>query len=103
MDFYFFCFMVLGLLACLGDAYTTAIGIGSGAFQEADPVPRFLFSKIGEALTDFLGCALFLFSAGLLYTFTKPWIGWAFTGGILALETFNTVRNYLLNKKAKVI
>jgi len=103
-DFYFFCLVVLGLLACLGDAYTTMVGIGSGQLQEWDPIPRFLFGKIGESLTDFLGCALFLFSSVLIYGFVKPqWIGWAFAGSILGLETFNTVRNYLLDKKVKAL
>jgi Domain of unknown function (DUF5658) len=103
-DFLFFLLVVLGILACLGDGYTTMNGISSGALQEANPVARWLFKKIGESLTIFLGSTLFIFSSVLIYGFVKPrWIGWAYTASLTGLEIFNTVRNYRLDKKAKAI
>ena len=103
-DFYFFLLVVLGILACLGDGYTTMVGITAGKLSEANPVARWLFSKIGESLTVWLGTTLFIFSSVLIYGFVKPqWIGWAYTAALTGLEIFNTVRNYRLDKATKAL
>jgi hypothetical protein len=103
-DFLFFLLVVLGILAVLGDGYTTMIGIAANKLSEANPVARYLFSKIGESLTVFLGGALFVFSSVLVYGFIKPqWIGWAYTSALVGLEIFNTIRNYLLDKAFKAL
>jgi hypothetical protein len=103
-DFYFFLLVVLGILACLGDGYTTMVGVTANKLSEANPVARWLFAKIGESLTIFLGGTLFVFTSVLLYGFIKPqWIGWVFAAGVTGLEIFNTVRNYLLDKATKAL
>ena len=103
-DFYFFLLVILGILACLGDGYTTMMGITAGKLSESNPVARWLFSKIGESLTVFLGTTLFIFSSVLIYGFIKPqWIGWTYTGALTGLETFNTIRNYRLDKETKAL
>jgi hypothetical protein len=102
-DFYFFLLVVLGILACLGDGYTTMVGIGSGKWQEANPVARWLFGKIGESLTVFLGTTVFIFGSVLIYGFMGHVEGWIFAAIITAIEIYNTVHNYWLDKITKAL
>lgn len=87
----------LGIVACIGDYITTQKGFDAGLI-EANPVARWLQKKLGMAQATFVSTAAFIVTAGLLAMLSAK-ISIAFAASILGIETFNTVRNYLLLKK----
>lgn len=98
-QFGLFALIGAGVLASFGDAYTTLKGFDVG-LTEGNPVARYLQKKLGFALSAFLAIGVFILAASLLSVKT-PTGAFVFAGAITGLEVFNTVRNYLLYKKAK--
>jgi hypothetical protein len=96
-QFALFALIGVGVLACLGDAYTTLKGFDVG-LVEGNPVARWLQKKLGFSLSAFVATGFFLVSTSII-SVVSPTAAFAIAGGVIALETFNTVRNYLLFKK----
>jgi hypothetical protein len=92
-SFILFITLGLGLVAILGDSYTTSEGLTYGA-TEGNPVARAMFKKFGQALTCFIGAAGYLFSGSLIGQYGSFAAGETYALGILGLEVFNTIRNY---------
>lgn len=97
-QFLLFALIFLGVLAGLSDAYYTFKGFSVG-LVEANPVARWLQKKLGNALSTFVAIGAFILTASILSVKT-PTGAFIFAGAITALETFNTIRNYFLVKKA---
>ncbi len=98
-QFLLFALISLGVVASLGDAYTTMLGFGVN-LVEGNPVARWLQKKLGFGLSAFVAIGAFILTASLLSVPT-PVGAFIFAGAITALETFNTIRNYRMFKKAK--
>jgi uncharacterized membrane protein len=79
------------IIAILGDCYYTGIGLAKG-FKEANPINRWLFGKIGQALTCFLEAAVITIVGGVIMSFSMP-ATFVYWGAIAALETFMVYRN----------
>jgi len=87
------------LAASLGDYITTTIGLGKG-LVEANPINKFLFSKIGQAGTAFIEIAAAIMMPVILGQYLGFGYGAAYAAGIIGLETYMTIRNYkLIHKK----
>ena len=82
------------VIAILGDCWYTGIGLAKG-FKEANPINRWLFSKIGQALTCFLEAAAITITGGVIMSLEGKDMPWTFAywGAIAALETFMVYRN----------
>lgn len=79
------------VIAILGDCYYTSIGLAKG-FKEANPINRWLFGKIGQALTCFVEGAAVTFTGGFIMSASMP-AAFVYWGVIAALETFMVYRN----------
>lgn len=97
-QFLLFALIFLGVLAGLGDAYYTFKGF-SVNLVEANPVARFLQKKLGNAFSTFVAISAFILTASFA-SVVSPAAAFVFAGAITGLETFNTIRNYKLFKKA---
>lgn len=97
-QFGLFALISAGVLAGLGDAYYTFKGFSVG-LVEANPVARWLQKKIGNALSTFVAIGAFILTASFA-SVVSPTAAFVFAGAITALETFNTIRNLKLYKKA---
>jgi hypothetical protein len=97
--FIMFLLMAYGVVAIIADGITTMIGLGANkGFIEGNPIARWMFAKVGESLTVWLGGAAYLF-AGLIIG-THNWAaGMVYTGLVAAAETYFAIHNYLLMKK----
>lgn len=98
-QFALFALIGAGVLAGLGDAYTTLKGFDVG-MVEGNPVARYLQKKLGFSLSVFVALSAFVLTASIMSVKT-PTGAFIFAGAITGLEVFNTVRNYLLYKKGK--
>jgi hypothetical protein len=94
MDFLFFFLVVYMLIACLGDAITTSIGLGRGNV-EVNKIAAWLMGKMGLALSSFVVVAVLLACMAVL----PLKYDWYSASVISVLETVMTVRNSLLLKK----
>ena len=59
------------VVAVLGDCYYTGIGLSKG-LTEGNPLNRWLFGKIGQALTCFLEAAFVTFAGGGIAVYSMP-------------------------------
>lgn len=98
-QFLLFALISAGVLAGLGDAYTTLKGFDVG-LTEGNPVTRWMQKKLGFSLSAFVALGGFLLSAAILSVKT-PTGAFVYAGAVTGVEIFNTVRNYLLYKKYK--
>ena len=91
--------LTVGLLAIIADGITTMIGLGANkGFVEGNPIARWMFSKVGQSLTIWLGGVAYLL-IGLIIG-TKVWAaGMVYAGIVAAGEIYFAVHNYLLLKK----
>jgi hypothetical protein len=97
--FILFLLMSCGVVAIVADGITTMKGLGANkGFIEGNPIARWMFAKIGESLTVWLGGVLYLL-AGLIIG-TNNWAaGMVYCGLVTAAETYFAIHNYLLMKK----
>ena len=79
------------VVAILGDCWYTGIGLSKG-FKEGNPINRWLFGKIGQALTTFLEAAAITFTGGFIAMQSMTW-AFAYWGGIAVLESIMVFRN----------
>jgi hypothetical protein len=87
-----------GITASIGDVITTMIGISSGKVVEGNPIARWLFGKIGESATGWLGAVGYCFvSLGMAAWNYKA--GLIVAGSVAVTETIMVIKNYLLLKK----
>lgn len=98
-DLMFFALVVFGILAVLGDSITTMIGLGANkGFTEGNPIAAWMFKKIGQSLSCWLGGVTYVFTALGFYAVNHA-AGAVFAGSVAAAETYFTIKNYLLLKK----
>jgi hypothetical protein len=97
-QFVLFALIGTGVLAGLGDAYTTQLGFGV-ELVEGNPIARWLQKKLGFGLSVFAAISAFVLTASFA-SVVSPLVAQLYAGGITALETFNTIRNYKLYKQA---
>src|SRR5882757_290112 len=97
-QFALFILIFAGVLAGLGDAYYTFKGF-SVNLVEGNPVARWLQKKLGNAFSTFVAIGAFILTASVM-SVVSPTASFIFAGAITAVETFNTIRNYKLFKKA---
>jgi hypothetical protein len=90
-DFAFFLVYAAVVFSVYGDSYYTAKGIYKG-FKEGNPINRWLFAKIGQALTGFLEGVLITGTGAIMSTYSMP-AAFVYFGGIAALESWMIVRN----------
>jgi hypothetical protein len=90
-DIWFFCLIVAGLIFIILDYVTTSIGLGCGLI-EANPVNKWLFAKIGQALTTFIEATLYLFLGGLML-FLSVKMAFIFVIAVLITEIVMVLRN----------
>ncbi len=97
--FIMFLVMAFGVFACLADIITTSIGLAAGkGFKEGNPIAAWMFKKMGQSFSGWLGGAAYLFIALAIGThFWGP--GMLYAGGVAAAETYFAIHNYLLLKK----
>lgn len=88
------------VLAVMGDAYTTMIGLEHG-FVEGNPIMKFLFSKIGQPLTVFLSAVAVLIG-GAAIAANNLHAGYAYFAVISVSEGIMAARNYFKLKAAKI-
>jgi hypothetical protein len=88
------------LVAVLGDAYTTMIGLQHG-FVEGNPVMKFLFAKIGQSLSAFLS-AVAVLGVGAVIAAHNLGAGYAFLAGVSVVEGIQVIRNFLKLKASKI-
>jgi hypothetical protein len=88
-----FLFILYGLTmgACLGDCYYTGIGLSKG-LVEGNPLNRWLFKKIGQALTTFIEMVAVTFIGGFIAAKSCPAAA-TFWGIIAVTETVMVIRN----------
>ena len=92
----FFLLYAFGALAILGDVYTTMQGLKKG-LKEANPLNRWLFSKLGISLTGFLE-GLAYTGIGLVFASYSWAAGAAYCGLVGAVEAWQYFRNKKLLK-----
>ena len=97
--FAFFALMAYAILACLGDAYYTALGQSVGDV-ESNPIAKFLQQKLGNALAAFVSIAFFIFAAVICFQH-QPVGGFAVAGVVAAIETYETFHNKSLYEQGK--
>ena len=97
--FLMFLLIGFGIVACVTDGITTMIGLGANkGFTEGNPIARWMFKKVGESFTVFLGAVAYTFTA--LIIGTHNWAaGMVYAGIVAAGEVYFTIHNYLLLKK----
>lgn len=88
-----------GVLASLGDAYTTMLGFGV-KLVEGNPIARWLQNKLGFGLSAFVVIGGFVLTAAFA-SVVSPTVAFVYAGAITGFEIFNTIRNYKLYQKAK--
>lgn len=98
-QFGLFALISAGVVASLGDAYTTMLGFGVN-LVEGNPVARWLQKKLGFALSAFVVIGAFVLTASFA-SVASPTGAFVFAGAVTGVEVFNTVRNYKLYKQAK--
>jgi len=79
------------LVVILGDCYYTGIGLSKG-LTEGTEWNRWLFGKIGQALTTFLEGAAITLVGGVMAMYSMP-AAFIYWGGIAVLETWMVIRN----------
>jgi hypothetical protein len=98
-DFLFFLLLAFGIFAVLGDSITTMIGLGANkGFIEANPIARWMFAKMGQSFSCFLGGAVYLFASLGFYSVNHA-AGAVLAGSVAVAETYFAIHNYLLLKK----
>jgi len=98
-QFLFFALMGYTAIAAVVDAYYTQVGMLLG-FTEANPINKFLFSKIGQPLTAFLEIGGFLVLNSIFSVYSAAG-SFVVAGAIAGTETFMAIRNYKLVAAAK--
>lgn len=98
-QFGLFALIGAGVLASLGDAYTTMLGFGV-KLVEGNPIARWLQNKLGFALSAFVVISAFVLTASFASVASSVF-AFVYAGAVTAFETFNTIRNYKLYKQAK--
>jgi hypothetical protein len=88
------------IIAILADCWTTSLGL-AGGLKEMNPINKFLFAKIGQALTTFIEGAAVLFT-GVLMSQLSPKAAFVYLGAIATEESVMAVRNYFKLKAAKI-
>src|SRR5208337_2894345 len=86
-----FILYVYMLVAILGDTYYTGIGLAKG-FKEKNPINRWLFPRLGQALTCFVEAAAITLVGGICIAYSMP-LAFGYWGLIAALETWMVYRN----------
>lgn len=89
--FTFFLLWAWALVAILGDSYYTGIGLAKG-FVEGNPISRWLFKKVGMALTTFIG-AVVVMIIGTIFSTQGYVYGDLFLAIVAAAETYMVYRN----------
>ena len=79
------------VVAVLGDCYYTGIGLSKG-LTEGNPLNRWLFGKIGQALTCLLEAAFVTFAGGGIAVYSMP-AAFIFWGIVAVGETWMVIRN----------
>lgn len=79
------------LAACLGDVYYTSIGLSKGG-REGNPINRWLFAKLGQAVTAFLEIAAVTFTGVFIASQSMP-LAFGYFAGLAVLETSMVYRN----------
>jgi hypothetical protein len=82
------------IIAILGDCYYTGIGLAKG-FKEANPINRWLFGKIGQALTCFVEGVAITITGGVIMSLSgkSMWQTGVYWGAIAVVETIMVYRN----------
>ena|SRR5271170_449996 len=102
IDFNFFLTLAAGIGTILGDGITTMIGLGANkGFIESNPIARWMFSKLGQSLTIWLGGAAYLFTGLGIYTVNHA-AGFVYAGVVAAAELYFFLHNYFLLKKLNI-
>jgi hypothetical protein len=95
----FFGLAAYGIAAVLGDSITTIIGLNANkGFIEGNPLAAWMFKKVGQSLTCWLGGVGYLITAAI-FTNLNWKAGMVYTGAVAAAETYFAIHNYLLLKK----
>jgi hypothetical protein len=95
----FFLLVGYGIAACIGDCITTMIGLGAKkGFVEGNPIARWMFAKVGESLTGWIGAVVYALLACVFANLNYR-AGVFFAAAVAASETFFTIKNYRLLKK----
>jgi hypothetical protein len=79
------------LVAILGDTYYTGVGLAKG-LKEMNPINRWLFPKLGQALTCFVEAAAITVVGGVFMAYSMP-LAYGYWGLIAALEIWMVYRN----------
>jgi|SRR5208283_5706050 len=82
---------IYAVVAVLGDCWYTGEGIAKGD-TEMSPWNRWLFKKIGQALTCFLEGAFVTFAGGAFAYYSMP-TAYIFWGAVAIGETVMVIRN----------
>lgn len=99
VDLAYFLTVAAGIGCVLGDGITTMIGLGANkGFIEQNPIARWMFKKMGQSFSIWLGGAVYLFTGLGFYTVNHA-AGFVFTGSVAAAEAYFAVHNYLLLKR----
>lgn len=97
--FAMFVLIAYGIAACVGDGITTMIGLGAKkGFVEGNPIAKWMFAKIGESLTCWLGAIVYCFTS-LIFANINYKAGLVYAGSVAAAETYFAIHNYLMLKK----
>lgn len=89
-----------GIVACIADYITTVKGLAEG-FKEANPINKFLFSKLGQPLTAFLEIAAFI-SVATLMAASSVEAAIGFAAAITVEEAIMAIRNARLKPTTAV-
>lgn len=79
------------ITAYLGDSYYTGIGLSKG-LTEGNPINRWLFSKIGQALATFIEAVAITFIGLFIASHSYP-AAYTYWGIVAAVETYMVWRN----------
>jgi Domain of unknown function (DUF5658) len=88
------------ILTILADGYTTTVALAHG-FKEGNPIMRWLFGKVGQALAIFISVSLVLFAGGLISGLGLNY-GYLYFGIVSAGEAVRALLNYRTLKAAKI-
>jgi uncharacterized protein DUF5658 len=97
MDLAFFLLYIAAVLAFMSDAILTIKGLDRG-FKEANPLIRFLFSKMDKALAIFLS-GLAITGLAALVNYLNEGASLLFLGIVAVGEGIQAVKNYRLLRK----